>query len=74
MTGGTGAIVSGFPIICSFKEQCYIMDLKKKNWTFLTNMTKARSYSSSVEINGSLFVTGGRDVDSLNNGPVHVWI
>ena len=68
MSGGTGAVVSGSPMICGFEnetehiEQCYLMDLKKKSWTFLTNMTTERRGSSSVAINGSLFVTGGRGI------------
>ena len=64
----SGAMVSGSPIICGgwsglrgsgIRKQCYSMDIKKKSWEFLTNMTTKRAESASVAINASLFVTGG---------------
>ena len=61
----TGAVVSGFPMLCMYTlkddyGQCFKMELEKKSWMFLTNTTSGRHDASSAAINGSLFVAGGR--------------
>ena len=68
ISGATGAIVSGHPIICggqlhSIHSECYHHNKASNSWTFLTNMTTQRYYSASVPVNGKLLVLGGRDGD-----------
>jgi len=62
----TGGMVSGSPLVCggfssSRHEQCYTMDIKKKSWKFLTNMTTKRSSSASAVVNNALLIAGGKD-------------
>jgi hypothetical protein len=69
MSYGTGAIVSGHPIICggwsteSSRSDCYHHNKASNSWTFLTNMTTKRYVSASVPVNGKLLVLGGWGVD-----------
>ena len=78
ISGATGAIVSGHPIICgswSYEvcnggmcsvrsgSECYHHNKASNSWTFLTNMTTNRYYSASVPVNGKLLVLGGQDGD-----------
>ena len=60
-------MVTDTPIVCGgfsssrTHDQCYMMDLEKRSWKFLTNMTTARYGSASVAIDRSLFIVGGFD-------------
>jgi len=60
----TGGIVKGAPIVCGGElypssNQCFIHDLSRNEWRFLSNMTDNRSGASSVVLDGALWITGG---------------
>ena len=66
LTGATGAIVSGHPIICggtldnhNNRKECYHHSKASNSWTFLNNMITLRFASASVSLNGTLFIMGG---------------
>ena len=66
MSGATGAIVDGHPIICggrsegnNIHSECYRHSKDTNSWTFLTNMSTKRWLSASVPVNGKLLVLGG---------------
>ena len=68
--GATGAVVSGQPIVCGGQSgpattlsQCYRYNKATNSWSFLTNMTTTRRYSTSVPVNGKLLIMGGQDED-----------
>ena len=70
--GATGSVMYISPVICGggydgdSYDKCHLLDLESKKWTFLTTMTANRSNSASVAINGSLFITGGKDENKDN--------
>ena len=73
ISSATGAIVSGHPIICggrsggvgsNYHSECYHHSKATNSWTFLTNMSTKRAYSTSVPVNGKLLVFGGWDGDN----------
>ena len=78
MTYGTGALVLDSPIICGGRKrenmyspdvptsECFKYNKSSNEWKWLASMKNNRSYSSSVAINGTLFVTGGVDGDGQN--------
>merc|ERR1711962_1336636 len=60
----TGGIVKGAPIVCGGElypssNQCFIHDLSRNEWRFLSNMTDNRSGASSVVLDDALWITGG---------------
>ena len=61
MSGATGAIVDGHPIVCGgyIHSECYHHSEATNSWTFLTNMSTKRVDSASVPVNGKLLVLGG---------------
>ena len=66
LTGATGAIVSGHPIICggtvdnhNNRNECYHYRKASNSWTFLNTMITRRVASASVSLNGTLFIMGG---------------
>ena len=64
ISGATGAIVFGKPMICGgyyYRSECYHHNKTSNSWTFLTKMTTKRSSSASVPVNGNLLVLGGTD-------------
>ena len=75
MYGATGAIVSGHPMLCggysgfntlrqpTLHSECYQHSKTMNTWTLLTTMTTKRVYSTSVPLNGKLWVMGGTDSD-----------
>ena len=67
ISGATGAIVFGQPMICGgyyYRSECYHHSKASNSWKFLTNMTTKRAYSASVPVNGMLLVMGGHDGDN----------
>ena len=47
-------------------SECFKYNKSSNEWKWLASMKSNRSYSSSVPINGTLFVTGGVDGDGQN--------
>ena len=68
MSGATGAIVDGHPIICgglseggNVHSECYHQNKANNSWTLLTKMSTKRAGSASVPVKGKLLVLGGHD-------------
>ena len=66
MDYGAGAFVFGSPMICggacenhTYHSECFKYNKSSDDWKWLASMKSNRSYSASVAINQTLFVTGG---------------
>jgi len=41
-------------------DECYKMSIETKSWTYLAAMSSKRLYAASAELDGKLFITGGK--------------
>jgi len=62
--GASGAVVDGTIVVCgggrSITRQCYSFG-HEKEWKNITDMTTARAFAASVQLNNALWVGGGYD-------------
>ena len=68
VSGSAGAVVNDFPVICGGTnneanvKECYIHELTPDNkWRLLGNLKTERSDHASIELQGKLWVTGGKN-------------
>lgn len=71
VSGASGALISSKLVICGGSsgnqtpsDQCFSFDPLQQKWQKAGNLQKPRVVSSSIEINGQLFMTGGYNLNS----------
>ena len=75
----SGGVIGGSPIICGGygkasgesryenRKECYVYDKSSQTWKLHAIMNKKRRFSSSVVINGALWVLGGKHRHTLDS-------
>ena len=69
LTYASGALLQGKPIICGgysyvtreHTPECFMYDLSTNTWIYLTSLGSESAHHASIEVQGSLWVTGGGD-------------